>query len=64
MPKMKVATLDRYLKEHRRDICPGCRLWVPWYRDSLGKIVRACQIGKIPRNDECDSKSNRSQSAQ
>jgi len=55
---------DRYLEEHQRNICPGCRLWVLWYRDKGGKPVHGCQIGLIPRNDECDHKeSKRRQSA-
>lgn len=58
MPRIKEALLDQYLKEHRRDICSSCQQWVPWYHDG-SKVVRGCQVGKIPRNDECDSKSKR-----
>lgn len=54
---------DRYLQEHKGDICPGCQLWVPWCRGKRGKIIYACEIGEIPRRDECPYKSKRRQSA-
>jgi len=47
---------ERYLQEHRRDICPGCKLWVLWYRDEEGKPVYGCEIGKIPDRGQCDSR--------
>lgn len=55
MPDLK----ERYLKEHTRDICPGCGFWVPWYRDKRGKTVRGCQIGEIPDRGQCDSRKSR-----
>jgi len=51
---------DRYLEEHQRNICPGCRFWVRWYMDKKGGLVRGCQLGLIPHRDECPSKSKRS----
>jgi len=49
MPELKTA----YLEHHQRTICPGCRLWVPWYPNKKVKIVYGCEIGEIPNNNEC-----------
>lgn len=61
MPRESSTPLDvdRFLKEHTRNICPGCPLWVLFYRDKRGKPVYGCQIGRIPRNDECDRKESK-----
>lgn len=55
----EIGILDRYLQEHTRDICPGCRLWVLWYRDKRGNPVHGCQIGEIPRRGECTHKESK-----
>ncbi|MBA7701528.1 hypothetical protein ES703_110268 [subsurface metagenome] len=55
MPELK----SQYLQTHQRTICPGCRLWVPWYQDKKGKKVFSCEIGEIPYRDECPARTGR-----
>ena len=51
MPELK----SRYLETHKRDICPSCRFWIPWYRNKRGEKVYGCRLGLIPENRDGQS---------